>query len=1175
MPPSPCATDVQGLTEQFQRVANFYFLIIAILSLFEFSPVHPVTNVGPLVIVIGISMLKEAIEDLRRHKKDKEVNSTQVKVLREGQWVDAPWAEIKVGEIVKVMDKSFFPADLLMLSSSDPDGVCYVETMNLDGETNLKIKKCLDQTASFTSPTALSDVIAGIECELPNNQLYTFTGNWSFDANEVYSLSPMQVLLRGCQLKNTDWVTGVVIFSGHETKVMMNSKATPSKRSAIEHQLDKLIVFLFTLQCSACLVGAIGSPEWLDFKYWYLDLANNPKFFDPDSKAEVGLVNFVTLFILYSTFIPISLYVSLEMIKFISVVYFMNKDRNIYDPISDTPALGRTSNLNEELGQVQYVFSDKTGTLTQNLMEYFKMSIGGVAYGHGVTEIQRAIAKRKGEPIPEAPKSKNFEKGFNFIDDRILDGNWVNEEKQGIILEFFRLLAVCHTVLPEGEPTIDKIQYQAASPDEAALVVAAKNFGFFFHTRTTNTIIVTETLPKNGKMENVDREYEMLAILEFNSTRKRMSTIVKTPEGRIYLYCKGADNVIYERLATTGNEYKETTMTDLEKFGSEGLRTLCCAYKEIPIKEFEAWFTQFDAARTSLQDREEKIDAVAELIETDLILFGCTAIEDKLQDGVPKSIEIMANAGIKIWVLTGDKMETAINIGYACSLLTNEQRKFIINSDTERILEAEANMNKKACIEILNEEVMMQLEKAYDDARLLGEDIPFALVIDGKALQVALQPENCELFKKLGMSCAAVVCCRVSPLQKADVTLLVKDGASKITLSIGDGANDVSMIQSAHIGVGISGNEGMQAVMASDFAIAQFRFLVDLLLVHGRWSYIRISKIIGYFFYKNVLFTMTQFWFNCFNGFSGQRFYDDWYQSAYNVLFTSVPVIVIGLFDQDVSGKVGIAFPQLYKVGQENKFFNTTTLAQWILSAMYQSVIIFFVPVLAGHPSAQGPNGQMIGHWALATTVYSCVIITVNTRIALAVSFHTIFHHIFIWGSILFWYLFIFIYSAMKPGTTGSLDSSDNVYNLIYYLMETPAFWFSIIITPVTCLIPDILLQGVTRWFRPLDHHIIQEWAAKVEDHGELKKMATKMAEGERLRKSMIKGNSPDQLDDYLSRTKSHTGYAFESPLGTSYYAPQEVVDAQKRASVFVLRKRSNISAQGLPGLNIPDKITE
>ena len=653
-------------------MANFYFLIIAILSLFEFSPVHPVTNVGPLVMVIGISMLKEAVEDTKRHKKDNEVNSTPILVLRDGSFVETEWADVQVGEIIKVLDKSFFPADLLMISSSDPDGVCYVETMNLDGETNLKIKKCLDNTVSFTTPHSLNDMQATLECEMPNNHLYTFTGNLSLQDNMVHSLSPMQVLLRGCQLKNTEWIIGSVIFTGHETKVMMNSKATPSKRSAIEHQLDKLIVILFCMQCIVCIVGAVGSPEFLDMKQWYLALDEKPGFFDPNEKAVTGMVNFVTLFILFSTFIPISLYVSMEMIKFLSVVYFINKDRSIYDDKSDTAALARTSNLNEELGQVQYVFSDKTGTLTQNLMEFFKMSVGGVPYGEGITEIQRAIAKREGKALPDDVKDENYETGFNFKDKRIMGGNWIKEEHSEELLQFFRLLAVCHTVIPEGDPEPDKIHYQAASPDEAALVVAAKKFGFFFHTRTTNSIIVTETIPNaDGTSTSQDKEYEVLAILEFNSKRKRMSAIVRTQDDKVLLFCKGADNVIYERLSQDGNEFREKSLEDLGAFGSDGLRTLCCAYKEIPRATYEEWFVKFDAARTSLVNREQMLDDVAEIIEVDLKLIGCTAIEDKLQEGVPRSIELMAEANINIWVLTGDKMETAINIGYACSLTSS------------------------------------------------------------------------------------------------------------------------------------------------------------------------------------------------------------------------------------------------------------------------------------------------------------------------------------------------------------------------------------------------------------------------------------------------------------------------------------------------------------------------
>ncbi|MCH89296.1 phospholipid-transporting ATPase 3-like, partial [Trifolium medium] len=228
-------------------------------------------------------------------------------------------------------------------------------------------------------------------------------------------------------------------------------------------------------------------------------------------------------------------------------------------------------------------------------------------------------------------------------------------------------------------------------------------------------------------------------------------------------------------------------------------------------------------------------------------------------------------------------------------------KQFVISSETDAIREVEDRGDQVEIARFIKDEVKRELKKCLEEAQSYFHTVSgpkLALVIDGKCLMYALDPSLRVMLLNLSLNCHAVVCCRVSPLQKAQVTSMVKKGAKKITLSIGDGANDVSMIQAAHVGVGISGMEGMQAVMASDFAIAQFRYLEDLLLVHGRWSYLRICKVVIYFFYKNLTFTLTQFWFTFQTGFSGQRFYDDWFQSLYNVIFTALPVIIVGLFDK-------------------------------------------------------------------------------------------------------------------------------------------------------------------------------------------------------------------------------------------------------------------------------------
>ncbi|XWS34910.1 hypothetical protein CRYUN_Cryun21dG0077800 [Craigia yunnanensis] len=1127
----------KGLYEQFRRVANLYFLMVSILSATPYSPVHPVTNVVPLSLVLLVSLIKEAFEDWKRFQNDMAINNTLIEVLQDQRWESIPWKKLQVGDIIRVKQDGFFPADILLLASTNADGVCYIETANLDGETNLKIRKALERTWDYVTPEKACEFKGEVQCEQPNNSLYTFTGNLVMD-NQTLPLSPNQILLRGCSLKNTEFIVGAVIFTGHETKVMMNSMNVPSKRSTLERKLDKLILTLFGTLFTMCLIGAIGSGVFIDRKYYFLGLSKSVEDqFNPDNRFLVALLTMLTLLTLYSTIIPISLYVSIEMIKFIQSTQFINKDLNMYHAETNTPASARTSNLNEELGQVEYIFSDKTGTLTRNLMEFFKCSIGGEIYGTGMTEIERGVAERKGIKVEEVKTSSDSirEKGFNFDDVRVMRGAWRNEPNLDACMEFFRCLAICHTVLPEGDESPEKIKYQAASPDEAALVLAAKHFGFFFYRRTPTMIYVREShVERMGKIQNVS--YEILNVLEFNSTRKRQSVVCRYPDGRLVLYCKGADTVIYERLVGGSDDLKKVTREHLEQFGSAGLRTLCLAYRDLAPDMYESWNEKFIQAKSSLRDREKKLDEVAELIEKDLVLIGATAIEDKLQEGVPNCIETLSRAGIKIWVLTGDKMETAINIAYA----------------PKQMLLGKLKKGQGDQVEIarfIKEEVKKQLKKCLDEAQQYFHTVSgpkLALIIDGKCLMYALDPSLRIMLLTLSLNCSSVVCCRVSPLQKAQVTSLVKKGARKITLSIGDGANDVSMIQAAHIGVGISGLEGMQAVMASDFAIAQFRFLKDLLLVHGRWSYLRLCKVVTYFFYKNLTFTLTQFWFTFNTGFSGQRFYDDWFQSLYNVIFTALPVIIVGLFDKDVSSSLSKKYPELYKEGIRNMFFKWRVVAIWAFFAVYQSLVFFYF-VTVSSSTSEGSSGKMFGLWDVSTMAFTCVVVTVNFRLLMICNSITRWHYISVGGSILAWFLFIFIYSGiMTPH-----DRQENVFWVIYVLMSTFYFYITLLLVPVAALMGDFLYLGVQRWFFPYDFQIVQEiHKDEANDIGrsDLLEIENQLTPDE------ARSYAVSQLPREISK---HTGFAFDSPAYESFfasqlgiYAPQKAWDVARRASM-------------------------
>ncbi|XP_047319881.1 phospholipid-transporting ATPase 3-like [Impatiens glandulifera] len=1143
----------KGLFEQFRRVANLYFLTISILSFTPVSPVSPITNIVPLSMVLFASLLKEAWEDWKRFLNDKTINNTPIEVLIGQEWQNTTWKDLQVGDVVKIKQDGFFPADLLFLASTNADGVCYIETANLDGETNLKIRKALEKTWDFVSPEKASEFKGELQCEQPNNSLYTFTGNL-IDQKQTVPLSPNQILLRGCSLRNTVYIVGAVVFTGHESKVMMNSMNVPSKRSTLERKLDKLILTLFCVLFSMCLVGAIGSGVFLNKKFYFFGLwdPNLRPEFNPNNRFVVALLNILTLITLYSPIIPISLYVSVEGIKFFQSTKYINNDLHMYHFESNTPALARTSNLNEELGQVEYIFSDKTGTLTRNLMEFFKCSIAGEVYGAGITEIEIGVAKRSGVKLKEGISSTAIrEKGFNFDDARLMQGSWRNEPNPDMCKEFFRCLAICHTVLPEGEETPEKIQYQAASPDEAALVAAAKNFGFFFYRRTPTLIYVREShVEKMGKVEDVS--YEILNVLEFNSTRKRQSVVCRYSDGRLVLYCKGADTVIYERLATGNNEIKKTTIEHLEHFGSAGLRTLCLAYRDLSSDTYDKWNEKFIQAKSSLRDREKKLDEVAELIEKDLILIGCTAIEDKLQEGVPECIETLSKAGIKIWVLTGDKLETAINIAYACRLISNDMKQFIISSETDEIREIESRGDQVEIARHMKLTVKHMLTKSHEEALQhlqTSSEVKLALVIDGKCLMYALDPALRVTLLNLSLNCTSVVCCRVSPLQKAQVTSLVKKGAKKITLSIGDGANDVSMIQAAHVGVGISGQEGMQAVMASDFAIAQFRFLTDLLLVHGRWSYIRICKVVTYFFYKNLTLTLIQFWFTFQTGYSGQRFYDDWFQSLYNVIFTSVPVLVLGLFDKDVSASLSKQYPQLYKEGIRNTFFKWRVVVALAVFSVYQSLVIYKFVAISSSTSVDS-TGRMFGLWDVSTMAFNCLLVTVNLRLLLMCNTITKWHHISVGGSILSWYIFSFIYSGAFV--------NKGIYGTVFTLMSTGYFYLTLLLIPIAALSFDFLFLAIQRWFFPYDHQMVQEMHANETDIsssiGLVEVGTTQLNPEESRRFAMAR----------LPREGSkHTGFAFDSPGYESFFASQAGVlaplkawDVARRASMRGRKKK-------------------
>jgi len=991
----------KNLMEQFSRLANVYFLIIAIMQTIppiSISDGQPVILV-PLLFVLTISAIKAAIEDYKRHISDAEENRKKTYVCKDGRFVAEEWQNLLVGQIVKVYEDEYFPADIFLLNSSESNGGCYVETKNLDGETNLKTKTGIKEVQKeFNTESDTNKLSVKIACEGPSDRLYEYNGRLRLE-NMYYGLAADQLLLRGTSLRNTKFAFGIVIYTGHETKIMLNSTSAKAKSSRVEKTMNRQIIYIFVMQMILCFSAGIVYASWSsadrDKTDSYLDWDNdNP--LDSNFLTMV-LVNFGTWILIFTNFVPISLIVTLEVVKFCQA-WFITQDEEIFDEENNLATKVQSSNLNEELGQIHYVFSDKTGTLTKNEMEFKKMSVRGVKYGdndlvssraheetHGtatnITSVKLSTDKSRGTRA-KAQGIPNVDFDDQHFFDVLYDDKHPNHDAA---YNMIQVLALCHTALVEKKD--GEMKYQVSSPDELALINLAR------FSRVIYQGCDDDGNMKLGWFDGSERTYELLNVLEFTSTRKRMSVIIRFPNGRIKLLCKGADNVIAERLENPKADLVITTENHLMDFARDGLRTLLIAERELSVKEYEEWNSDFQEAYQDIHHRKERCEIVAEKIECKLQLIGATAIEDKLQDHVGETIKGLKEAGIQVWVLTGDKIETAINIGFACQLLTPDVRRVVIDAHRKSL-------------------VSDQLEKANNE---ITAEMGAALIIAGSSLNYALRPDFRAALLELSDKCSVVLACRVSPKQKAEVVRLVKEGKpGATTLAIGDGANDVNMITAAHIGIGISGKEGQQAVRASDYAIGQFSFLKKLLFVHGREAYRRNSILVCYNFYKNVVFVIPHLWFAFVSMFSGQPLYDPWIYQLYNVFFTSLPIVLYAIFDRDREDLSELNYdPVAYRPGMEEALFNTRVFWKWVLYAVFQGCYVLFVS-FEGTDNGKGDDGHLLGLWVQGSTVYTAVVLVVTWKLLHFSSSHYWFTAIAAGGSIVVYFICEAILSSIK-----------------------------------------------------------------------------------------------------------------------------------------------------------------
>jgi phospholipid-translocating ATPase len=977
---------------QFSRVSNFYFLCIAVLQLTGFSTTGTYSTLVPLMAFVSIAMAKEGFDDYRRHILDRVENRNTVDVLRVEQvnydegitesdgarsWIEVKWAAVKIGDIIRLRRDDAIPADLVLLYSNGPSGMAYIDTAALDGESNLKARQASPLLRKICrNEDDITHCQAHIVLEDPNLDLYNFDGRITV-GEETLPLTGNEVIYRGSVLRNTIRAFGMVINTGEECKIRMNATKNPkAKAPSMQRIVNQVVVIIaiFVLVLTGLNNAAYGVWKTKqENKSWYL------------TNASIGRgALFASSFVMFSTMIPLALYISLEIVK-VGQMYLLG-DIDMYDAESNTPMEPRTNTINEELGQITHVFSDKTGTLTENIMRFRKMSVAGAAWLHDFDLKKEVVteqnAERKSQTMIRAEEvaTTGHERqrsdigslpSYSHVSERTesalvaghgslprlseartrrsmaMDTSQQDSNSEPTSRElvsylqhkpdspfsrkarFFLLaMALCHTALPEIQAD-GLLDYQAMSPDELALVRAAKDMGFMVVDRASQSITIVTREGEQGNIETRET-YEVLDVVEFSSRRKRMSILIRFPNGKICLFCKGADSTIIKRLksasgavqmdaeirksitskrrseaqeelrrqsqdsprnslsrpsfgrsrnqlgrpsfisrrstgevrssieilgrvlhadsprvsmaasrrssafgnlmidqsiASDDSAILDVTLRHIHDFATEGLRTLMYGYKWLEEEEYRAWKKLFHAASTSLVNRQELINQASETLEQDLDLAGATAIEDELQEGVPETIDKLRRAGMSLWMLTGDKRETAINIGHSCKLIKTYSEVVVLDSE-------------KSNVDQVMRTSLLDIEQ--------GDIAHSVIVVDGQTLSdIEVDQTLSSAFFKLVIAADSVICCRASPTQKAFLVKTIRQKVKgSVTLAVGDSANDIAMIQEAHVGIGISGKEGMQAARTSDYSIGQFRFLQKLLLVHGRWNYVRTGKYI-------------------------------------------------------------------------------------------------------------------------------------------------------------------------------------------------------------------------------------------------------------------------------------------------------------------------------------------
>ncbi|CEP00899.1 unnamed protein product (mitochondrion) [Plasmodiophora brassicae] len=1117
-----------NLFEQFRRISNFYFLIIICISIPpQFAPYPWYTTALPLIFILTISAAKDGYEDFLRHRDDSAANSRVFQQVQsaKGALVPIRSGDITVGDVIKIDEGQEFPADLIVLVTSKHDNTCYINTANLDGEVTPKLRVGVPLADPASPPNQEFDlaVLAGAKVESgePCKQLDGFEGTLTMADGAQRPLGDRQVLLRGAKLRGTAHVYAVVFATGPETKLMLNRNPIRYKFSSFEKVLNKCVFASLIIEVVICTfmsimwdttstmpgVNVLSTPDMRAYDVYGVQ-----------DQVTSGGGLFITSFILYSFLIPVSLFVTIDFVKIgQAMVIEMDTAMSVPGSASDVAegihrvyASVKSSNLNDELGMIEYLFTDKTGTLTCNRMELSNISTDGfVSPNRRLSGVQQQQQQQQAAPgaspsvevpvgtgsAPVVPANEdsgralnclvewafqNFRNRFSSDDLTTIQQNRQPHQVQQhlhlttsqavfdalstsksvrIAQDMLFCMLVCNDILPErqgGAPDAP-IAYSSTSPDEIALVEALRR----------NGMTLVSAGPSQPWVIQIDCApgftftFRRIAQLDFSSDRRRMTVVVQVPDGTTMLFTKGASSTIAPMLSSDAANAALLAETEkhLTQFAKHGSRTLMMACRHLDAAQLLAFQATYDQARVQLQERERAIERAFRLVERDLTLLGATSVEDQLQEMVPETIEQLLNAGIKIMMLTGDMQETAVTIGRSSRIISRDSQLLLIQAETP-----------KSCEFLMDRYIKKTSEM---DARG-GPLQKLALVLNGNSLELAIEHHPAK-FLSLFARCETIICNRATPSQKAAVVELVTTRHPGVAMAIGDGANDVSMIRRAHVGVGLIGREGRQAAQSADFVLHKFAHLRRLLFVHGRFSFLRSTKVVLFSFYKNFAFPLPMFWFQFFSQFSGNSIYDGLIMSTFNMFFSSLPPLIAGVLETDATEVCLLKHPIAYKIFRSQPTFTVTIFLSWLMLGTVQSLIIYFAAHLIWAPTdgvlADG-TGVVLDLWTFGTWMSTATIVTVNLTFLMETINLTVMTILFSFVGIVLYLLALWPYTELFPSI------ARNMYGQTPYIFTTPMSWVYQLLVLLTCVIPLMVINHLVRVYFPTYSTVLREFCS-------------------------------------------------------------------------------------------------